>query len=89
MGKEPNVRISSTSDKTNLTEKWLHPNMTMEKVQQTHGPIEELKYENFGSSRLSFSQLNRLDLNFDFDIFLNPSMLYRMTNQPSDIFMNK
>lgn len=46
VGKEPqiaNVRISSTSDKTNLTDKWLHPNMTMDRVQRIHGPIEELK----------------------------------------------
>jgi hypothetical protein len=49
VGKEPhitNVRISSTSDKTNLVDKWLHPNMTMDKVQQICGTIEELKYRN-------------------------------------------
>ncbi|CAF1657909.1 unnamed protein product, partial [Adineta ricciae] len=40
-----NVRASSSSDKTNVSEKWLHPNMTMDKVQRIHGPIEELKLE--------------------------------------------
>jgi len=49
VGKEPqiaNVRISSSSDKTNLNDKWLHPNMTMDKVQRIYGPIDELKYKN-------------------------------------------
>lgn len=41
------VRPSSSSDKINGHGKWLHPNMTMEKVRQLHGPIEQLKYENF------------------------------------------
>lgn len=40
------VRISSTSDKTNYVEKWLHSSMTMDKVEQIYGTIEELKYEN-------------------------------------------
>jgi hypothetical protein len=47
VGKESyitNVRISSTSDKTNLIDKWLHPDMTMDKVQRIYGAIEELKY---------------------------------------------
>ncbi len=39
-----NVRISSASDKASLIDKWLHPNMTMDKVQQIYGPIEDLKY---------------------------------------------
>lgn len=46
VGKEhqmANLRISSSSDKASITDKWLHPNMTMEKVQQVYGPIEELK----------------------------------------------
>jgi hypothetical protein len=46
-----NTRISSTSDKTNLIDKWLHPNMTMDKVQQIYGAIEDLKYQN----QLNFS----------------------------------
>lgn len=37
------VRISSTSDKNNYVEKWLHTNMTMDKVEQIYGAIEELK----------------------------------------------
>ncbi len=46
IGKEQqtsNVRISSSSDKTHLTDKWLHSNMTMDKVRRIYGPIEELK----------------------------------------------
>ncbi len=49
VGKESqiaNVRISSSSDKTNLIDKWLHTNMTMEQLERTYGPIEELKYKN-------------------------------------------
>jgi hypothetical protein len=38
-----NVRISSASDKANIADKWLHPNMTMDKVQRIYGSIEELK----------------------------------------------
>ncbi len=41
-----NVRISSSSDKTSVIDKWLHPNMTMDRVQRIYGPIEELKYKN-------------------------------------------
>ncbi|UJR35517.1 hypothetical protein I4U23_028271 [Adineta vaga] len=40
-----NVRASSSSDKTNFVDKWLHPNMTMDKVQRIYGSIEELKFE--------------------------------------------
>jgi hypothetical protein len=49
VGKEQqiaNVRISSSMDKTDGCDKWLHPNMTMDRVQKIHGPIEELKYKN-------------------------------------------
>ncbi|CAF3412242.1 unnamed protein product [Rotaria socialis] len=48
VGKEhqiANLRISSSSEKANLTDKWLHSNMTMEKVQRIYGPIEELKFD--------------------------------------------
>ncbi|CAF1242738.1 unnamed protein product [Adineta steineri] len=48
IGKEQtitNVRISSSSDKTILSDKWLHSNMTMEKVHRIYGPIDELKLE--------------------------------------------
>ncbi|CAF0874579.1 unnamed protein product [Rotaria sp. Silwood1] len=48
VGKEQeiaNLRITSSSDKTNVTDKWLHPNMTMDKVQRLYGPIEDLKFE--------------------------------------------
>ena len=44
------VRISSTSDKTSYVEKWLHSKMTMDKVEQIYGTIEELKYENSNQS---------------------------------------
>ncbi len=49
VGKEQqivNIRISSLSDKTNVSDKWLHPNMTIDKIQRIYGPIEELKYTN-------------------------------------------
>jgi hypothetical protein len=49
VGKEQqiaNVRISTSLDKTNDSDKWLHPNMTMDKVQGTYGPIDELRCRN-------------------------------------------
>ncbi|CAF3013938.1 unnamed protein product [Rotaria socialis] len=37
--------VFSSFNKNNVVNKWLHPNMTMEKVQIFYGPPDELKFE--------------------------------------------
>ena len=38
-----NLRIVSSCDKVTMTDKWLHPDMTMDTVQHVYGSIQELK----------------------------------------------
>jgi hypothetical protein len=42
VGKDQQLK-PSTSNKNHIVNKWLHSNMTMEKVQIAYGPTEELK----------------------------------------------
>jgi hypothetical protein len=41
VGKDPSVSTS-----THATDQWLHPTMTMDRVRNSCGPIDELKYAN-------------------------------------------
>ena len=38
-----NLKQITSTDKTNLNDKWLHPAMTIEQVQNLHGTIDNLK----------------------------------------------
>lgn len=37
------VLTKSVVSKNKFEEKWLHPRMTMEQIQQSYGPIDDLK----------------------------------------------
>ncbi|CAF0748586.1 unnamed protein product [Didymodactylos carnosus] len=39
------LRTSTSSSVKTIDEKWLHPDMTMNKIQKTYGPVNELKFE--------------------------------------------
>ncbi|UJR10425.1 hypothetical protein I4U23_014629 [Adineta vaga] len=45
VGKEQQNNLFVIPLKSHIVDKWLHPNMTMEKVQESSGPVDELKFE--------------------------------------------
>ncbi|CAF1009679.1 unnamed protein product [Adineta ricciae] len=45
VGKEQHNHLPILITNNHIVDKWLHPNMTMEKVQDSYGPTEELKFE--------------------------------------------
>ena len=84
-----NLKQITSTDKTNINDKWLHPAMTIEQVQNLHGTIEDLKYCCQSNRFVSFLIQLVLDSNFVFVIFLNRSMHLLMINQHFHISMNK
>ncbi|CAF0942586.1 unnamed protein product [Adineta ricciae] len=45
VGKEQHNHLPIIITNNHIVDKWLHPSMTMEKVQGSYGPTEELKFE--------------------------------------------